>query len=623
MQTHASSRLVRLRPLTLLLLPLLTALAVYWPALDFGKVWDDWALLGEFGYYRDPQYWGLVLSLPLPFSDNYFRPLVVFTFLLEGWAGASDFHSHLINILIHGANSVLVAIAALKLWPERDAPYRHAVALGTALLYAAHQIMPEGVVWLVGRFDLLTTTFFLLAILADACIKGPWLRTVATSLAFLAALFCKEMAVTLPVTLLLLHAARSPDFKLRTIFSNERIALYVSLTVTLAICLAVRQAAMGYVLTEELGIAYLDLGSPLQRLLLTGKAYAGYLNVMLIPASVSPLHYSALPVPLNDLAGWLGLVLLALTVGLAVFLARRPATRFTGLCLLAMLVALLPVLHLKPVPMLLGNTYFADRAAMTPLVFLLLGLGHQVARLSLRPQVWMVAAGVLVWIALSVQIIRLALPVWQYDLNLWTYLSSENPDCSHCRSARARLLIYAESPAAGLAEADIALAKAPQRWQAAMASNVRAGALKKMGRIDEALAAVVFSEQIEPLERGKVHYMFSHLDILIAAKRIPEATALFERIMKFDHRSDTGIVQRLGDLAVVLGRPDLAREYYEKVLVYGLPSQRPLLMGKTNNPDDWRRVGDMFARQKNTREAEAAYKEAERLSRLAPVQPAP
>ena len=55
-------------------IPLLLPLLLYYPALHFSYVWDDWLQVGAYAYSQEASSLIGVLQSPLPFSVNYFRP---------------------------------------------------------------------------------------------------------------------------------------------------------------------------------------------------------------------------------------------------------------------------------------------------------------------------------------------------------------------------------------------------------------------------------------------------------------------------------------------------------------------------------------------------------------------
>ena len=601
----------------LLLLPLVIVLAVYWPILNYGKVWDDWLLLGEFGHYKEPALWWRFLANPLPFSENYFRPLVVFSFILEGYFGLTDSFSHLLNILIHGANSALLILLAERMWPKgQDARLNRIVATGVGIVYALHPAMSEGTIWIAGRFDLLVTTFILLALLVDSAVRSAPQRAFIVGLCFFAALLCKEMAITLPILLVLLHAARSTQTGVHYLFTRERLQVYAALLLALVAYACVRYASLGYFLTSEPEMAFLQLGTTLQRMLLIGAALWGYLCTMLMPLSgIAPMHYTSLPIPVSDMSAWLGLFLLVLIIGLGLLLARRQAWRLPILCLGAALVSLLPVLHITAVPMLLGNTLTADRATMVPILFLSLAIGGAIVMHANRNGFALAGLVAAVWMILSVFIIRAILPLWSSDLVLWHWLSTDNPACSMCHTNYGRHLIYGLSPEMGLKEADLGLARAQQPWQLATAHDVRSRALAKLGRNDEAIAAATAAFDAEPVQKQKAQFLAQRISLLTKAGRYDEASADLGKALALKGPSDRTLIGLLGDLALATDRPDIARNLYKQAFEFSTPGIRSAKLASADDPVKWQRLGDLFAAQHATADAEAAYKEARRLGK--------
>jgi Flp pilus assembly protein TadD len=116
-------------------------------------------------------------------------------------AGLSPWIYHLTNILLHAANALLVGWLLLLLTKKRT------LSLLGALLFAVHPLHTEAVVWLAGRKDLLSTFFFLLSFTfylryRSGSRNAPTTYSLSI-LFFIAALFSKVMAATLPAMLLL------------------------------------------------------------------------------------------------------------------------------------------------------------------------------------------------------------------------------------------------------------------------------------------------------------------------------------------------------------------------------------------------------------------------------------
>ncbi len=145
------------------------------------------------------------------------RPLLKFSYALNWTLSTAPFGFHLFNIVVHAVNAVLVYRLLCALFaPTRDAA--HWAPFVGALLFALHPVQTEAVTYVSGRSVSLMAFFYLASVLAwlranDTEGGTPW-RVLSAAL-FGAALLVKEMAVTLPLALLLLNAV-----------SRQRMALF-------------------------------------------------------------------------------------------------------------------------------------------------------------------------------------------------------------------------------------------------------------------------------------------------------------------------------------------------------------------------------------------------------------
>ena len=255
---------------------------------------------------------------------------------------------HLVNVAFHALNACLV-LAALHavtrdFWPSA----------AVALLFAVHPINVESVAWIAERKNLLSTTFWLLAMWAyarhAAAAHGRWMWAVAAAMAL--GLMAKPMLVTLPFALLLLDAwplgriSRVPWRRL--LF--EKSALFVLTAASCATTLAA--AAHTHALT--------DAGA----LTLTGRlanatiAYAASLSHLLWPARLAVLY------PIEAHYAWaeiLPAALLLAGVTIAVWMLRRrvPAVLVGWLWFLGVLVPVSSVCQV-------GSQAYADRFCYVP-----------------------------------------------------------------------------------------------------------------------------------------------------------------------------------------------------------------------------------------------------------------
>jgi tetratricopeptide (TPR) repeat protein len=113
---------------------------------------------------------------------------------------------HLTNLLLHGLCALLLLRVVLHL-----APGRPLVAVGAALCFAVHPLHAGTVGPLMGRGELLAALFSMLALLAwraDGGARLAWVPLAA--LCWLLAMLAKEIALGLPLVLVLLDMALPP-----------------------------------------------------------------------------------------------------------------------------------------------------------------------------------------------------------------------------------------------------------------------------------------------------------------------------------------------------------------------------------------------------------------------------
>ena len=135
-----------------------------------------------------------------PGGDRYFRPLSMVSFVVNYLVvGRNPAGFHLVNLLIHLANALLVYILTIELLSEDNG--KEAYALIAALMFALYPINTEAVVWISARPDLLGCFFFLIAmIIMVRPVPASILRSsFGLFLSVLCAFLAKESAMSLMV----------------------------------------------------------------------------------------------------------------------------------------------------------------------------------------------------------------------------------------------------------------------------------------------------------------------------------------------------------------------------------------------------------------------------------------
>jgi hypothetical protein len=438
--------------LVLAWLPAWIAFMAYLPALANGFVWDDVYFLTDLPYLRSPELWPQHVLAPLFVSQNYFRPLPLLEFVVEGrLSGVNPFVFHLTNLLLHAANTAMLGALARRLLGGAARPGRGPaaradwIAAGAALVYGLHPALVESVAWISDRFDLMMTAFLLLALCCDAAIRNSRLAAAAVGSCFLLGLLCKETAVLLLVVLPLWHLALQGGMsqdktrqggaraKMAEWLTSRRVMMYGAVAAALVQYLLLRRAALGTLYHADTEMAP---GSALQHLLLMGKTVGWYALLALWPFGlVAPAHPGRTPVSLDDTLAWLGsAVTVAALFGAFVLVRRAPRVGWLALALFA---ALAPVSNL--VPLTIADNVVHDRFLLFPLCMAVLtaaaALGYWLESVPPARAVptrglalpWGLALPV-AWLAAALASVLLILPHWNSDLSLWSWAYAKAPD---------------------------------------------------------------------------------------------------------------------------------------------------------------------------------------------------
>ena len=177
--------------------------ALYWPALDFGFLTDDFILLAQL-QQRGIPWFSSWLS-----DSGFFRPMTSLSLALDlGFNATSPLGYHVTNLLLHLFVVVaLYSISFLLLRSNNRSTTRRANVFAALLAFwfAVHPANGIDVVWISGRTDLLACLFILVSWGFHLRWKANRARLlfVLSSISFVLALGCKEVAVTIPTVVLL------------------------------------------------------------------------------------------------------------------------------------------------------------------------------------------------------------------------------------------------------------------------------------------------------------------------------------------------------------------------------------------------------------------------------------
>jgi tetratricopeptide (TPR) repeat protein len=253
---------------------ILLVMVAYWPALSGGYVWDDDKYVTGNPMLTAPD--GLRQIWFSAHTQSQYFPLVYTTFRFERmiW-GLNPLGFHLINVLLHGINAVLVWILLGRL--------RVPGAWFAAAIFALHPVQVESVAWVTELKNLESLFFCLLALLAwvrfvDQTSVNRWRYYVLSLIFFLLALFGKTTACTAVVALLLIVWLRRRRFDWSTVWPVFPFAI---LGVLLGLISIWWERNLG-TYDDELQLSFTFL----QRLLIAGRALWFYVGKLIWPANL-------------------------------------------------------------------------------------------------------------------------------------------------------------------------------------------------------------------------------------------------------------------------------------------------------------------------------------------------
>jgi Flp pilus assembly protein TadD len=473
----------------------LLAFTVYRRALTNGFVFDDSPLIVENPFILNPHFWKHIFSgdaWAFHGSHSFFyRPLqFVIYWLIYRLAGSDPTPFHLVNLILYAATGWLVYRLGRKLVPSETA------ALIGAVLWLVHPLHVEAVAWISALPDLGAGFFYLLAFLlfcnAETAGQGKLGKHVLAALAFLPALFFKEMAVSFPL-MVLAYWFFFPASEKGGRWKEKAAHWLLYVAVTFAYLL-IRHAVLG----RTTAAAHPWKISP--------RLFAASLGLLGQQAKLFflPIHidvFRSFDVKSSFHSPWAWLTLAAL-IGAASLRRRDPRT---GFLLIWWGVALLPTLDIRQLTFL----QVADRFSYLPSVGWCLAISYVcLEKLApLAPGVWprrlMLAPLAFLfcfWMIETIQVV----PNWRNNEALTRRTSEQSPDSVLLHVQLAENLMFIEgNDEAALREYE----KAKQLNQArswpmtgfGYAYNVGLGRIAlRQGRRDEAIVLFQRAVQVAP-----------------------------------------------------------------------------------------------------------------------------
>jgi tetratricopeptide (TPR) repeat protein len=522
---------------------LISTLLVFWQVRHFDFInYDDSVYVYENPHILNGLTAGSIRWAFTTGFAEFWHPLTWISLMLDCQLfGASAGRIHLVNLLLHIANTLLLFIVLKKM---TGALWQSAFV---AALFALHPLHVESVAWVSERKDVLSTFFWLLAMLAYAqYVKKPGIvRYLLTLLIFALGLMAKPMLVTLPFVFLLLDYWPL-ERKISRHLVVEKIPFIVLSIASSVIAFIAQQSRKSF-------LSFVAIPSLKFRIANALISYMKYIEKMFYPAGLAPFY----PHPVENVSvlyAIISAVFLLLVTIVVIRFAKNHRYLVTGW--FWYLGTLIPVIGIIQV----GNHAMADRYTYITLTGLFIiiawGLPELFAKLPQR-KIILGAAMIIVLTALGICAGRQT-SYWKNSVILF----------SHANDVTQNNYV---------------------------AYNSLGDAYGRLGRLSQAIEVFDRAIEISPgydEARYNLGVAYAKMD------RWPEAIEAYERVLKIN----PDYIEAYNNLGVAygkIGRVTEAIEFYQHAIKL-----------KPDYAEAYYNLGRLFGNNGRTDEAIDAYKQA-------------
>ena len=254
------------------------------------------------------------------------RPLAYLSFALNYYFGGLDVHGfHVANNLIHAFNGLLVfllmglilSIPEIQKTLGNDLKERaHWIAFAGALFFALHPVQTQAVTYIVQRMASMCATFYLAALILylqgrlSASIRTRYGMWLVSMVLWFVALGIKQLAVTLPIAVILFEWLLFRDADLRWLVKQTKLIL-IAIAAMCMVVFLFKGADFFKLFTRGFSKREFTL---IERLLTEGRIVFHYISLIILPLPSRltlvydfPLSTSLIH-PISTLVCWAGIM---------------------------------------------------------------------------------------------------------------------------------------------------------------------------------------------------------------------------------------------------------------------------------------------------------------------------
>lgn len=290
------------------------------------------------------------------FKAMTYRPMVFVVYMLEyRFFGLEPWGWHLVNVILHAVNTILVYLVVYSLLPPVNTAQAstlsrwtgHLPPFASALIFSIHPVKSEAVAWLACLpelfFTLLCLSGLYIHIRGNAAIKSRSVGFPARiayyllpAVLFFIAVFFKETAAALPLLVFLYDFLIDRD---KGFFSVDKLFKYTPYVIAVVLYLPMRANALEFIPPTEQYNAYLGL-TRYQFMLNIFPLFVQYLAMLVLPLYDYPMRLFDPVFTLSAPKAFLSLLATAAISALVVVLRKTLFPRY----LFAIAFVVIPIL---------------------------------------------------------------------------------------------------------------------------------------------------------------------------------------------------------------------------------------------------------------------------------------
>lgn len=398
------------------------AFVVFIPSLGNDFVWDDVSYIEKNAHRLNSSALGAGLIAPelkgRSTAGKYFRPVHHASLIIDNeiW-NTSPFGFHLTNIILHSVSTVLLYLLTLLLLKEFRVRGRNSIAFFSSTLFALYPLHVESVSFISARGDILAAIFFFLSISFYILSYRKMFYLFLAGICFLLSFLSKEVAIVLPVMIVVF------DLITRRFLKRTNIIKYFFIILVTTFYLVIRSqsySTFSKIFTDagsELSLGFLGVSE------LFLNTYLAYFIKLVFPYNLNPFIET---VPNWGVGGLILSVILVIALFVLVYLSIKRKENITAFSILWVIATLLPAAVVAILSLAL--TKLADRFLYIPSAAICILFGYLIYRISVRFNKRWLSYGITTILAISFLVVSVnGQKMWKNNLSLWEYALSKSP----------------------------------------------------------------------------------------------------------------------------------------------------------------------------------------------------